>query len=108
MVVREKEMTMPGVTIDQLHHLIGVQVRYQGVRCQVVEILEDGPTLVLQDMEQHTSIQPDQLGEANRRVPTTFTVPVWHPLEGFNPAFLDLQVLDAGEVNRGSKDVGIA
>jgi hypothetical protein len=59
-----------------LHRLIGARARYQNQLYEVLEILEDDPpALVLQNMH-HTTIQPDQHGEAHRRVPETVTVPL--------------------------------
>lgn len=59
-----------------LHHLIGARARYQNRVYEVLEILEDDPpALVLQNTRQ-TTIQPDQHGEAHRRVPETVTVPL--------------------------------
>lgn len=86
----------PSCSLTQLRGLIGLHVHYNGARCQIIEVLEDEPALILQDCERHTIIQPDQLGEAHRRVPSTFTIPV---LSGdkteLNPMFLELNLLDA-------------
>ena len=40
---------MSGIKIhlDQLRNMIGIKLHYQGIPCQVVEVLEDGPSLVL-------------------------------------------------------------
>ena len=62
--------------VSRLRSLIGRQVHHQGQLCQIIEILEDGPALILQEIAQHPTIQPDQHGEAHRRVPATITVPV--------------------------------
>ncbi len=59
-----------------LRQLIGRRARYQGARYEIIEILEDGPSLVLQECGNHTIIQADQLGEAHRRVPPTLTLTV--------------------------------
>lgn len=56
--------------------LIGRRVRYRGEPYEVLEILErDPPALVLRN-EAHLRIQPDQHGEAHRRVPDIVTVPI--------------------------------
>ena len=65
------------VTIEQLRNLIGQQVQYRGIACQIIEILEDGPALILQDSEMHTGFQADQFGEAHRLVIETYTIPVY-------------------------------
>lgn len=60
--------------IDKLRQYLGRNVSYQGTIYEVMEILEETPALVLQDCEQHTTIQADQHGEAHRRVPKTRTI----------------------------------
>lgn len=65
------------ITVEHLRDLIGLRVRHEGVECRVIEVLEDGPSLVLQS-ELAQSIQPDQYGEAHRWVPHTLTVPIFN------------------------------
>lgn len=60
--------------IDALRALIGQTVVYRDSTCIIIEVLEDLPALVLQPTEPAEAIQPDQLGEAHRRAPRTFTV----------------------------------
>lgn len=84
----------PIFTLEQLHGLIGRRVTHHGVNCQIIEILDDGPALVLADCEANTTIQPDQMGDAHRRVPTTFTIPVLAEADEFHPAFLRLELLN--------------
>lgn len=60
----------------QMRGMIGLRVTYMETYCQVVEILDDGPHLVLESLERHISIQADQHGEAHRKVPKTFTIPI--------------------------------
>lgn len=68
------------ITLDQLRQMIGLHVRYQGQRWQVVEVLEDGPSLVLENRGPCPNIiQPDQYGEGHRRAPEILTVPVLSP-----------------------------
>ena len=75
---------MPQLTsdIEGLRDAIGQRVRFHNVIFEIIEILEDGPSFVLQDCEKHTSIQPDQHGEAHRRVPQTMTLPVLITADG--------------------------
>ena len=82
---------MTSIALDKLRSLIGVKVEHNGIVCEVIEILEDGPSLILQDCELHPIIQPDQHGEAHRRVPTTRTIPIYSP-DGseFTHHFLEL------------------
>jgi len=85
---------MISITTEQMRDMIGMQVRYHEVYCRVVEILEDGPAIILEDLEQHISIQPDQHGEAHRKVPKTYTITVLtHDKLEFTPAFLALEPL---------------
>jgi len=63
--------------LDTLRSLIGRRVRHHGLECRVIEVLEDGPALVLQDLSPRDVIQPDQHGEAHRRVAELYTVLAW-------------------------------
>lgn len=87
-------MTGISITIEQLRSMIGVHVWHEGVRCEVLEVLEDGPTLILVSIDGDT-IQADQFGNPSRRVPTTHTVPVVGS-DGatLHPAFVALDLLD--------------
>ena len=64
------------ITIEQLRAMIGVEVLYRGLHYCVIEVLEDGPSLVLLDRDACPGIQPNLLGVATRRVPQTETVAV--------------------------------
>lgn len=61
-------------SFNDLSHFIGQYVKYEGIVYEIVEVLNKEHKLVLQDSEQHTTIQADQHGEAHRRVPQTMTV----------------------------------
>lgn len=63
------------ISLSQLRGMIGLQVIYQGRRCQVIEVLEQNTELVLQ-IEEHHTIQADQYGDARRLAPKTVTIPV--------------------------------
>ena len=69
-------MKSPTAKVGHLRNLIGTRARYHGTLFEIIEVLEDGPALVLQDCEKHTTIQADQHGEAHRRVPQTMTLPI--------------------------------
>lgn len=89
-------MSQLDISIEQLRSMIGLQVMYNHVTCRIVEILEDGPTLVLEDLELRRKIQPDQHGEAHRIVPKTYTVAVLSPdRTEFSNAFLAMEPLDS-------------
>ncbi|MGE0081872.1 MAG: hypothetical protein AB7U81_11300 [Thiohalomonadaceae bacterium] len=80
--------------IEELRGLIGTTVSYRGIPCCVIEVLEDGPSLVLLDRT-HDSVQADQFGEPWRQLPDTHVVPVWQSGgQEFHEEFLALQVLD--------------
>jgi hypothetical protein len=88
------------ITVEDLRDLIGLRVRHGGIDCQIIEVLEDGPSLVLQEEWGH-AIQPDQYGEAHRRVPHTLTVPIFNDDKtDLNPAFLGLDVINLDDFNK--------
>jgi len=68
--------------VNHLRDLIGMHARYLGELFEIIEILEDGPALVLQNCDEQTTIQADQLGEAHRRVPQTMTLPITLSMSG--------------------------
>ena len=83
------------ITTEKLRDMIGLNVRHEGVTCCVVEIIDEGPSLVLERRDQHLSIQPDQFGEAHRRVPQTFTISILScESTEFSISFLNLEPLD--------------
>ncbi len=65
------------ISTDQLRSLIGTHVNWQGQEHIIIEVLEDEAALVLKSTQQPGIIQPDQYGEAHRRVPSTLTLPVY-------------------------------
>ena len=83
------------IRAENLSELIGLKVKHQGSYWEIIEILEDGPALVLRDCEMHTVIQADQHGEAHRRVPSTVTIPLFEQ-DGneLNPALLNLDLIE--------------
>ncbi|GMR07658.1 MAG: hypothetical protein BMS9Abin26_0661 [Gammaproteobacteria bacterium] len=81
------------ITLDQLRGLIGILVQYRDVDYQVIEVLEDRPSIVLQTTNK--VIQPDSHGNPTRWVPGTITVPVLTEDKlGLAPEFLLLELLD--------------
>lgn len=90
-----EQLDKPDIKVEYLRELIGLKVRHQGSQWEIIEILEDGPALVLRDCEMHTVIQADQHGEAHRRVPSTITIPLFDQ-DGneLNPALLDLDLIN--------------
>lgn len=82
------------ITLKQLRGMIGIKLFHQGILCQVVEVLEDGPSLVLLSIDGN-HIQSDQYGNPLRKVPQTFTIPVLSS-DGneIHPAYLSLDLFD--------------
>ena len=83
------------ITLSQLRGMIGLRVRHEGAEWQVIEVLEDGPSLVLEDLRPTRMPQADQYGETSLWVPQWVTVPVL--AEGrreLHPDFLGLDLLD--------------
>ena len=62
------------ISLKQLRGMIGINLFYHNKPCQVIEVLEDGPSLVLQYLE--NNIQQNQHGNAHRRVPETICIPI--------------------------------
>lgn len=67
--------------LDTLHAFLGREVVFDGVHCQVIDVLSDGPSLVLSRLGTAGIIQTDQYGDARRRVPETYTVPLRSRIE---------------------------
>ncbi len=80
------------ISMDQLRNMIGIEVSHRGILCRVIEVLDDGPTLVLQDLDRR-DMQTDQFGDPRRRVPATYTVPVLdNEHSSIHPEFLALDL----------------
>lgn len=58
-----------------LRELIGREAVVDGVHCQVIEILESGPRVVVCETI-GVEIQSNQFGDPQRRVPRTHTLPL--------------------------------
>lgn len=87
-------MTELNITLKQLQGMIGQHVRHQGNTCQVIEVLESTTELVLLIDQADLKIQPDQHGDAHRRVPTTVSIPVLTIDKAeLHPAFLALDLI---------------
>jgi len=87
-------MSQIDITLQQLRQMIGVRVQYLQHAWQVVEVLEDGPSVVLENLQPHRVIQQDQYGEGYRRVPHRMSVPVLsRDRQALHPEFLDLELI---------------
>ncbi|HXH04071.1 MAG TPA: hypothetical protein VNN09_12225 [Candidatus Competibacteraceae bacterium] len=77
----------------RLRALIGCTLSYRGQPCPIIEVLEEGPALVLEESGA-SAIQANQYGEASRRAPRVHTVSVWNVhRNGANPLLPDLPAL---------------
>lgn len=86
-------MTPAAITLERLRACIGREVICAGEPCIIIEVIEDGPTLVLSCQNGTTVVQANQHGEATRRVPRTRTVPVFSVDTGLpHPDFLKLNL----------------
>jgi hypothetical protein len=63
------------ISVNELRAMIGMSVCYQGNHGTIIEVLEDGPSLVLQSASS-ASIQSNLHGHPTRRSPHTQTVRV--------------------------------
>jgi hypothetical protein len=70
-------MHRPEPTLQALRSLVGQRVRHQNSTWCVIDVLADGPSVVLRDCENHLALQRDQFGEPHRMVPRTLVVAVW-------------------------------
>ncbi len=81
------------ITLEQLRGMIGIQVEHNGRACEVVEVLEDGPSIVLRCLDQ-SNIQTSLHGNPTRRAPQTYTIPVLTPDQReLHAEFLSLDLL---------------
>jgi hypothetical protein len=82
---------------DKLKALLGRFLNYQGLSCQVIELLieEEPPALVLRASGDSKVIQPNQYGDAVGWAPQTFTVAVLDKRrDRFNPDLPELAEFD--------------
>ena len=87
-------MTQPLPTqIEQLRALIGTHILHHDQEYRLVEVIDDGPYILLQYTGPQTIIQADQHGNAHRRVPETLMIPLFTPDKlGFDIVFSSLEM----------------
>lgn len=80
----------------KLKNLLDRSLIYQGVPCQIIEILGDEPpVLVLRDLRGHKVMQTNQYGDAGSWAAQTFTVALLNARgDQFNPDLPELAGLD--------------
>ncbi len=64
------------ISVKELRAMIGMNVVYQGNQGTIIEVLEDGPSLVLNTKDTTGSIQRNLHGHPTRVSPHTLTVRV--------------------------------
>jgi hypothetical protein len=74
---------MPGmrtlITLERLRALVGTELRYQGMPCTLVDLLDDPPVVVLRPIGAAPVIQADNFGKPMRHAPPLFELPVFGP-----------------------------
>lgn len=76
---------MTTLNIQDLRSLIGQRVIHQGIHCQVVELLEHEPALVLEAIGSREGFQDNQFGDPRRRVAEVFTIPFYESADSETP-----------------------
>ncbi len=83
---------MPQFPIGNIERLIGRSLHYRGIPCRVIDVLPEGPAVVLEGTRPDRAIQANQYGEATRRAPETFSVPLLNIRgDDINPVLLALK-----------------
>jgi hypothetical protein len=72
-------MAQHGITLDRLKSLVGSELRYQGLRCILVEVLDEPAVVVLRPIGAAPVIQADNFGKPMRHAPQLFELPVFAP-----------------------------
>lgn len=75
----------PAMTLERLRSLVGRELRYQGMRCTLVEVLDEPPVVVLRPIGAEPVIQADNFGTPMRHAPPLFELPVFAP-DGRSPS----------------------
>jgi hypothetical protein len=70
-------MHTAAITLERLRTLCGSELRYQGLRCLLVEVLDDPPVVVLRPIGADPVIQSDNFGQPTRHAPPLFELPVF-------------------------------
>ncbi len=82
------------ISLAQLQGMIGTRLRWRDEDYNVVEVLEDGPSLVAQSTTTGTRIQSDVHGRARREVQQVVIIPVLTTDKTLlHPEFLEIELL---------------
>lgn len=84
-------MTKQAMTIERLRSMLGAEVRYQGIRCKLVEVLDAPPVVVLRPIGAEPVIQADNYGKPMRHAPQLFELPLF-AADGVTPS-AELQLI---------------
>ena len=79
------------MTLERLKSLVGAELRYQGMRCLLVDVLDRPPVVVLRPIGADPVIQADNFGKPMRHAPQLFELPVFGP-DGTSPS-AELQLI---------------
>ena len=72
-----KRMIEASALLNRLRTLVGRELRYQGLRCTLVEIIDQPPVLVLRPIGAEPVIQADKFGKPLRHAPPLFELPMF-------------------------------
>jgi hypothetical protein len=84
-------MRKPLLGLERLRSLIGAEVRYQGMRCTLVDVLDEPAMVVLRPIGADPVIQSDTFGQPMRHAPPLYELPVFGP-DGVSPS-AELQMI---------------
>lgn len=87
-------MELLPISLAQLQGMIGLSLRWRDLDYEIVEVLEDGPSLVAQSIAANTAIQSDVHGRARREVQQVVIIPVLNSDKTLlHPEFLEIELL---------------
>lgn len=87
-------MPLLDISVDQLRSMLGLRVSYRGTIYTVLEVIEDGPAIVLEPEIAIPSIQPDAYGNARRQSRSLVTIPILSAdRQAIHPEFLVIDLL---------------
>ena len=84
------------ITLEQLRTMIGLCLFHRGIRCQVIEVLEEDLALVLHSLEEAPMIQLTHHVMTARATTEIYTIPVLNDERSeLHPVFLALDLEEA-------------
>ncbi|EDY86756.1 hypothetical protein GP5015_1555 [gamma proteobacterium HTCC5015] len=70
------------VLLQLAHDLVGVRGVYRGREFTLIEVMDDGPSVVLEPTETDNVVQNTAQGEAKRYAQSSYTLPFLSPVNG--------------------------